>query len=54
MMSLEKAIQHGKEKRRPYHGSKAVDRSCRNGGDCPWCEGNRKHKNARREPAKEI
>lgn len=43
-MSLDKAIEHGKEKRKPYRGSKAIDRSCRNHGGCPWCEENRKHK----------
>jgi len=50
-VSLDKAIQHGKEKRRPYYGSKRVDSSCRSHGDCPWCEGARKHKNKRRQPA---
>lgn len=40
-MSLDKAIEHGKEKRKPYRRSKAVDYSCRNHGDCPWCKGNR-------------
>ena len=43
-MSLDKAITHGKEKRKPYRGSKRIDRSCRNHGGCPWCEENRKHK----------
>lgn len=43
-MSLDKAIEHGKEKRKPYHGSKAFDYTCRNHGGCPWCVGNRKHK----------
>ena len=43
-MSLDKAIEHGKEKRKPYRGSKAFDPSCRNHGGCPWCEENRKHK----------
>ena len=37
-MSLDKAIEHGKERRKPYHGSKKFDTSCRNHGDCPWCE----------------
>lgn len=37
-MSLDKAIQHGKEKRQPYRHSKRFDKSCRNHGDCPWCE----------------
>ena len=40
-MSLDKAIEHGKEHRKPYRGSKAIDPSCRNHGGCPWCEGNR-------------
>ena len=43
-MSLDKAIKHGKEHRKPYRGAKAVDASCRNHGDCPWCKGNRLHK----------
>lgn len=43
-MSLDKAIEHGKEKRKPYRGSKAVDPTCRNHGFCKWCENNRKHK----------
>ena len=43
-MALDKAIKHGKEKRKPYYGSKAFDATCRNHGSCPWCEKNRKHK----------
>ena len=43
-MSLRKAIEHGKEHRKPYTGSKAIDGTCRNHGGCPWCEENRKHK----------
>ena len=43
-MSLDKAIKHGKEHRKPYYGSKAFDPSCRNHGGCPWCEENRKKK----------
>ena len=43
-MSLDKAIQHGKEHRKPYRGSKAIDATCRNHGGCPWCEENRKYK----------
>ena len=41
-MSLDKAIEHGKDRRKPYRGSKAIDPSCRNHGGCPWCEENRK------------
>ena len=43
-MSLDKAIEHGKEHRQEYYGSKAIDKSCRNHGGCPWCEENRKIK----------
>ena len=49
-MSLDKAIEHGKEKRKPYYGSKAKDKTCRNhggngkkhdAGQCVWCKENR-------------
>lgn len=35
-MSLDKAIEHGKEHRKPYRGSKAIDCICRNHGSCPY------------------
>ena len=41
-MSLDKAILHGKEKRKPYYGAKAVDPSCRNHGSDSWSETNRR------------
>jgi hypothetical protein len=40
-MSLDKAIKHGKEKRKQYRGSKAFDYSCRHGGSCDYCRRNR-------------
>jgi hypothetical protein len=40
-MSLEKSIKYGKEKRKPYYGSKSFDYTCRNHGSCPYCQGNR-------------
>ena len=40
-MSLDKAIKYGKEKREQYRRSLAFDRSCRNHGNCGYCEGNR-------------
>lgn len=49
-MSLNKAIEHGKEKRKVYRGAKAIDHTCRSHGSCPWCQGNRSHKRKRREP----
>lgn len=42
-MGLEKAIEHGKEHRKPYKGAKRSFKSCRNHQGCPYCEGNRKH-----------
>ena len=42
-MSLNKAIENGKEHRRPYRRAKAIAKSCRNHGDCPWCMANRLH-----------
>ncbi len=47
-MSLDKAIKHGKEKRKPYYRSKKVDPTCRNHGSCEWCRGNRTYKNRKR------
>lgn len=43
-MAMDKAIAKGTEHRKPYYGSKAFDKSCRNGGSCKWCEMNRKYK----------
>ena len=33
---LDKAIKSGKEKRKPYYGSKRHDRTCRPHGSCPY------------------
>ena len=52
-MSLDKSIQSGKSHRKPYRGAKAIDATCRNHGSCKWCEGNRTHKNDKRELAAE-
>lgn len=52
-MSLKKAIEHGKEKRKEYHGSKAIDKTCRNHGSCDYCRENRKHKFRDKHPAYE-
>ena len=43
-MSLDEAIKHGKEKRKPYRGAKACDPWCRNHGYCWICRENRLHK----------
>lgn len=49
-MSLDKAIASGKEKRKPYRGSKAIDHSCRNHGSCPWCRGKVDYKKKKQQP----
>lgn len=40
-ISLDKAIKHGKEHRKPYRGAKAVDKTCRNHGSDEWERNNR-------------
>lgn len=40
-MSMDKAIESGKEHRKKYYGSKAIDKSCRCHGGCSVCLGNR-------------
>ena len=43
-MSLEKGIRFGKEHRRPYWDSRALNKTCRCHGSCPYCSKNRKYK----------
>lgn len=43
-MSFDKAIEHKKEKRKPYYDTKAIDNTCRNHGSCRWCKANRFYK----------
>jgi hypothetical protein len=40
-MALDKAIESGKEKRKPYKGSRSFDPACRNHGKCQACVDNR-------------
>lgn len=40
-MSLDKAIEHNKEHRKEYRGSKIFDKTCRNHGGCNCCKDNR-------------
>lgn len=45
-MSMDKAIEHGKEHRKPWRGSnrsKNFDKTCRNHGSCDYCKFNRFH-----------
>lgn len=49
-MALDKAIQHGKEKRKPYMKyCEQVDKTCRPHGGCPHCKGNRLHNRLKKE-----
>ena len=50
-MSLDKAIEHGKEKRKPYYGAQAIDCTCRPHGSCEWCRSNRMYQQLKMEEA---
>ena len=39
-MSLDKAIEHHKEHRKPYVDERAMDVHCRNNGSCDYCRRN--------------
>lgn len=52
-MSLDKAVEHGKERRKPYRGAEAFDPSCRPHGGDPWSRGNRTHADRRARKAAE-
>ena len=52
-MSLDKTIISGKEHRKPYRVTKAVDSWCRNHGKCLICRENRMYKNNRRNEVAE-
>lgn len=41
-------------KRKPYRGSKSVDKSCRSHGSCPACRAKQVYKNLRRIPPQEL
>lgn len=49
-MSLDKAIESGKEKRKPYKGAKSIDSTCRNHGSCPACRSARIYRIKKKEP----
>lgn len=48
-MSYDKAITHGKSKRKPYRNAKAVSGQCRNHGGCSYCKGNRTYQRKKEE-----
>lgn len=50
-MSLDKAIEHGKEKRKQYTGAKAIYLNCRNHGSCDFCKSNRMYQQTKADEA---
>ena len=48
-MSMDKAIESKKEHRKPYTGAKAVDKQCRNHGECEYCKCNSPYKYKKQE-----
>ena len=50
-MSLNKAVQHGKEHRKPYIGEKATDKTKRNHGSDPTAAHNRQFSTEKRKMA---
>lgn len=46
-MALDKSIEHGREHRKQYRGSKSFARTCRNHGTCDWCRENRMYSTIR-------
>ena len=48
-MSLDRAVEFFKEKRKKFRGSKNFDVSYRNHVSCPYCKHNRTHSNLLRE-----
>jgi len=49
-MSFDTHYPNRKDRRKAYYRAARFDRSCRPGGSCPWCQGNRKHASRRRAP----
>lgn len=45
---MDKAIEHGKEKRKPYYKSGRFDPTCRPHGGCPYCYNNRMHRHKKK------
>lgn len=49
-MSLDKAIKHGKERRKEYYKiCEQIDKSCRCHGGCEYCKNNRMYQKNKEE-----
>lgn len=53
-MSFDKQYPNRKDRRKPYRGSKAVDRSCRNRGSCGYCLRSRTINQARTDASVQL
>ena len=53
-MTLNKAIEHKKERRKKYYGVEEINKSCRPHGSDPWAYENRMHKHNVRDLAMEF
>ena len=49
-MSFDKYYPNRKDWRKSYRGAGSFDRSCRTGGSCSYCIGNRTHKKEKQAP----
>jgi hypothetical protein len=49
-MSFDNEYPNRKDRRKPYRKSARFDVTCRPGGECDYCKGNRTFRNRRREP----
>ena len=46
-MGFDKNYPNRKDKRKPLRGAAIFDSTCRHGGSCSWCKGNRTHRNTK-------
>lgn len=53
-MSFDNNYPNRKDRRKPYKGSKSFDRTCRNHGSCPYCEGRRLFERRKKELFAEL
>lgn len=50
-MGFDRQYPNRKDRRKPYRRSARFDRTCRTGGSCGYCRGNRIHGTERRKAA---
>ena len=50
-MAFDTNYPNRKDRRKPFRKAKAVDRTCRNHGSCPYCQAGVEYKRAAADPA---